>query len=200
MKFIDERISWPHWQEFKPTTPWGTVPILTLSDGRVIGQQRAVLRFVGKETGLYPKDNFLAAKADELMDCVEDVNPLTSAAGRGLEMPEKEAARKAECEEGGSIYGLLHKIDDAILKNGSSQGFSVGNELTVADLFIYVGCNNLVGGIWDGVPTDCIDRFVNITQLRKSVRSHPGVSKWYDELDASIKMPPSYNPFIVFCF
>ena len=75
-----------------------------------------------------------------------------------------------------------------LFKNCCYLGFSVGNELKVADLFIYVGCNNLVGGIWDGVPTNYIYRFVNLIQLRKYVRYHPGVSKWYDELYASIKI------------
>ena len=103
VKFIDERISWSHWQYLKHMTAWDTVLILTLLDGRVIGQQFALLCFVGKKTCLYQRDIFLAAKAHDLMYFAEVINPLTLAASWGIEMSEKESAKKAACEEGGLI-------------------------------------------------------------------------------------------------
>ena len=59
--------------------------------------------FLGKELVNTQKDSFLAANLDKLMDFVENINPLTLVSVWGLEMPEKEAARKAACEEGGLI-------------------------------------------------------------------------------------------------
>jgi hypothetical protein len=52
----------------EPTTAWGGLPQLTLSDGQVIGQQRAILRVVGKAAGLYPEDGLAAARVDEFLD------------------------------------------------------------------------------------------------------------------------------------
>jgi len=38
----------------KATTPWGSMPVLTLADGTVLAQSASLLRFVGKQTGIYP--------------------------------------------------------------------------------------------------------------------------------------------------
>lgn len=167
--------------------------MLTIQDGTTIAQQRAVLRLVGKETGLYPTDTIAAAKVDELMDAAEDIGAVTMKAGVGLPQAEKEAERKAYCQEGGKTYEVLQKLNERIGSNAGSP-FAVGESITIADLYLYCNCNNLVSGLYDGVPTDTLDAFENIATLRKAVRSHPGVTKWYDNLDSSITMPASYGP------
>ena len=35
------------WGNLKPTTPWGTLPTLSLPSGEIIGQQRSILRYLG---------------------------------------------------------------------------------------------------------------------------------------------------------
>jgi len=191
IKFTDERIPFSEWKELKPTTPWGSLPVLTLPGGTVIAQQRAILRLIGKETGLYPTDMVEAAKVDEFMDACEDIGAKTNAAGSGLPQDEKEAARKASCTEGGVTYEILKKIDCVI---GSNRGcFAVGDSLTIADLLIYVGSSNLVSGMFDGVPPNALDSFDNLAVLRKAVRSNHAVCKWYDGLDESVKVPSSFD-------
>lgn len=54
IKFTDERILPANWPALKPTTPFGSMPILTLADGTVLAQSGTLLRFVGKQTGHYP--------------------------------------------------------------------------------------------------------------------------------------------------
>mmetsp|Transcript_5558 Transcript_5558/g.6419 ORF Transcript_5558/g.6419 Transcript_5558/m.6419 type:complete len:222 (+) Transcript_5558:19-684(+) len=191
--FTDDRITFPEWKEIKPNTPWGSLPVLTLSDGSCIAQQRAILRFVGKEVGLYPmNDNLAAAKVDEIMDAAEDIGATTMKAGQGLEKNAKEAARKVACEEGGAVYNLLKRIDAVI----GGNGYAVGDSLTIADLYLYTGSCNLVSGLYDGVPVDTLDGFENIMQLRRAVRSHAEVCKWYDSMDDQSKLPASYSKLI----
>jgi glutathione S-transferase len=193
VQFNDDRVNFKNWAELKPTTPWGSLPMLSLSDGTVIAQQRTMLRLVGKETGLYPTDSIAAAKVDELMDASEDIGAVTMKAGVGLAKEEKEAARKAYCEEGGKTYEVLQMIDQKIGSNDVGP-FAVGDSVTIADLCIYCNCNNLVSGLYDGVPANTLDAFENLTALRKAVRSHSSVVKWYEELDSSITtMPASYG-------
>ena len=36
------------WSKMKGSTPWGSVPTLTLPDGESFGQQRAIVRYLGK--------------------------------------------------------------------------------------------------------------------------------------------------------
>ena len=69
------------WTEKKPTTPWGTLPTLTLPDGTTVGQQRAIIRYLGKMIKhegviLYPEDPKQALLVDGLMDMLEDIWPI----------------------------------------------------------------------------------------------------------------------------
>ena len=189
--FTDERIQFSQWKQLKPKTPWGSLPVLTLSDGTAIAQQRAILRLIGKETGLYPTGAIEAAMVDEIMDAVEDIQVKTNSLGNGLPQDEKEAARKAACTEGGVTYDILKRIDGVI---GSHEGcYAVGESLTIADLCIYVGTSTLISGLYDGVPPDALSYFDHLAGLRKTVRSNPAICKWYDGLDDSMKVPSSFG-------
>ena len=118
IEFQDNRIAFPQWKEVKPTTPWGSLPIVELSDGTVIAQQRAILRMVGKQVGLYPEDLVAAAKVDDLLDLCDDIQGSVNKVGQGMEQATKEAARK-EAVETGAVADQLKKLDAYIGKNGS---------------------------------------------------------------------------------
>lgn len=69
------------WGKLKPETPWGTLPTLTLPSGEIIGQQRSVLRYLGKkiryeDSYLYPEDPIFSAHVDSFMDMLEDIWPI----------------------------------------------------------------------------------------------------------------------------
>lgn len=190
ISFDDHRVTFPEWKDFKPTTPWGSMPILTLSDGRAVAQQRAILRLVGKETGLYPLDDTVAAaKIDEVMDVCEDVGSKVMAAGQGLPQAEKEAKRAESCSPGGTTHALLSALDAYISANGKN-GHVVGDTLSIADLLVYTASCNLVSGLYDGVPTTAVDALSNIQATRKMVRSLPAVDKWFQDHPAAW---PSYG-------
>ena len=137
--FNDHRVPFRSWGNTKPTTPWGTLPILELSDSSDgdggtttrLGQSRSILRFVGKYTGLYPTTitsdddddiniNYLhTQRIDELMDALEDLGAAISGIGIGLEKDEMEAVRLLDATtEGGMLYGMLTKIDTFIQEMG----------------------------------------------------------------------------------
>merc|ERR1712150_248194 len=124
-------------------------------------------------------------------DAVEDVNSQTTKVGQGLDKEAKEAARKAACEEGGTLHALVTKIEKAIGANAASP-FAVGDAITIADVFIYCTSSSFISGLFDGIPADALDSFENIAKLRKAVRSNESICKYYDNLDSSIQMPASY--------
>ena len=69
------------WGELKPQTPWGTLPTLLLPSGEIIGQQRAILRYLGKLISyegnyLYPEEPEASARVDGFMDMMEDIWPI----------------------------------------------------------------------------------------------------------------------------
>ena len=196
VEFEDERIAFKDWQALKPSTPWGSLPQLTLATGEVIAQQRAILRLVGKLTGLYPEDPVQAALVDSIMDACEDLGTVTNKQGQGLAQAEKEAARAKAYEEGGAVAAILKNVEGYIGRNGGSGGYSVGSSLTIADLFLFSAIGAITSGLYDGVPLDAVDTgYPNITAVRKTVRSQPAVVDWYNNLDKDIRIAPSYGPF-----
>lgn len=184
--FKDTRIEFADWPKVKPTTPWGNVPFLTLTDGSRIAQQRNMLRFVGKEVGLCPEDSLEMAKVDELLDVIDDTTVAINAAGRGMETEAKLAARAAAVGDEGKVGATLAKVDAFIGASGS-DGHCVGSSLTIADLLLFTQLGGLTSGFFDGVPTTCLDGFPNIQASRKATALHPAVMAWYDAMES----PPS---------
>ena len=177
--FEDERVPFPAWGKVKPSTPWGTVPVLELADGSKLAQARSVLRFVGRHVGLYPADPLAAQRVDELMDALEDLGASVASVGQGLPKEEQEAARRAAVSEGGAIHAALARIDAFIAAHGSG-GHAVGAEMTVASILTFTSLGRLVGGVYYGVPATACDSFAHLQAVRRTVGGHPAVVAWYD--------------------
>lgn len=168
-----------NWPALKPTTPWGGLPTLQLADGTMLSQGRAILRFVGQETGLYPKDHLQAEKCDELLDVMDDMIEVIMSTGKGLEDEAKANARKeAVTSEDGSLFKMLKNINNFIDTNGS-DGHAVGKDFTIGDVAVFHLASNLVCGFWDGVPENSLDGFENIKAVRNKTGSHAKVSEYY---------------------
>jgi glutathione S-transferase len=178
VKFVEERIlSVADWAALKPSTPWGSMPVLTLSDGSQLAQQRAMARFVAKQVGLYPIDQLAAFRVDELFDVFEDLSASTNHKGQGMEKEAKEAARKADIEEGASAK-LFAKIDAFVDANGSN-GHAVGSSFTLADIVVFCYSCSFSSGFYDGVPSGAIERYSSIQGVRATVGAHPRIREWY---------------------
>jgi len=68
--FKDTRLSKEAFEEMqaKGTLASGQVPALKVNNGEFLTQSAAILKFVGKQVGLYPSNNVLAARVDALLD------------------------------------------------------------------------------------------------------------------------------------
>src|SRR5512134_2117665 len=75
--FDDRRIPGKDWPALRDTMPFQAMPVLEV-DGKVITQSNTINRYLGKLGGLYPKDDWQATLADEIMDAVEDISFRTS--------------------------------------------------------------------------------------------------------------------------
>jgi len=186
--FEDARVPFQAWGKVKPTTPWGTVPVLELADGSQLAQARSILRFVGTATGLYPSEPDLAQRVDELLDALEDLDVAITGAGWGLPKGELEAARLAAVSEGGAVYVLLAKLDAFVEAHGRG-GYAVGAEMTIASILTFVTLGRAIGGVFFGVPPSVCDPFLNIQAVRRTVGRDPAVVAWYDARVAQRTLP-----------
>jgi glutathione S-transferase len=48
--------------------PFGQLPVLEVEEGVFIAQSAAIMRYIGKKTGLYPLDDVKAALVDSIID------------------------------------------------------------------------------------------------------------------------------------
>ena len=102
--FEDRRIPGKDWPALRDTMPFQALPVLEV-DGVSISQSNTINRYLGKLTGLYPRDDWQATLVDEVMDAVEDIS--TSIGNTmALEGAAKQKAREALTDLDRSISEL----------------------------------------------------------------------------------------------
>ena len=172
--FEDRRIARKDWATLRDTMPFQALPVLEV-DGKVIAQSNTINRYVGKLGGLYPQDDWNAARVDEVMDAVEDITTRLGATIRY----DDEAKKKAREElVAGPIPRFLQQLE-ARLKAGGGEWF-VENRLTVADLKCYLLTRWLKSGVIDHVPADIVDRHAPLLASHlERVSSHPKIAAYY---------------------
>ena len=157
------------------TFPFGQFPALQV-DGKTIAQTGAIARFCGKLSGLYPsKDEFAAAKVDEVIDLATDITNQMRPALR-----EKDPKLRIEMRRELSKtilprwLGFLEKL----LQDNGDTGFFVGHSISVADLAVWRLCAWISGGIIDGLPVDLLDGFPLLSVHQSQISNLPKVVEW----------------------
>ncbi|HQX23584.1 MAG TPA: glutathione S-transferase [Pseudomonadota bacterium] len=172
--FEDRRIPGKDWPALRDTMPFQALPVLEV-DGVSISQSNTINRYLGKLTGLYPRDDWQATLVDEVMDAVEDIS--TSIGNTmALEGAAKQKAREALAA--GPIPRYLQQLE-ARLRAGGGEWF-VENRLTVADLKCFLWVRWLKSGALDHIPSDIVDRHAPLLAKHfDRVRSQPGIAAYY---------------------
>ena len=180
IEFEDLRPSREETMEMKTdgTFPFGQFPVLQV-DGKTIAQTGAIARFCGKLSGLYPsKDEFAAAKVDEVIDLATDINNQMRPALR-----EKDPKLRIEMRRELSKtilprwLGFLEKL----LQDNGDTGFFVGHSISVADLAVWRLCAWISGGIIDGLPVNLLDGFPLLSFHQSQISNLPKVVEWINK-------------------
>jgi len=174
MAFEDQRIAGKDWPEFRDKTPFLAMPTLEV-DGKVVSQSNSINRYVGKLTGLYPKDDWQAVLCDEVMDAAEDISARIA---QTIDLP-AEAKKKAREELAvGHITRYLEQFQ-ARLKAAGGVYFADGR-LTVADLKVFMLIRWLRSGALDHIPKDLVDAVAPmLVEHLEHTASHPKIVEYY---------------------
>lgn len=168
IEFEDERISGAEFGAIKPKLPLGCVPVLSVDDV-VYAQSSAILRYVGKRGGLYPRDDDLPAmRVDEVVDMIEEVS-------EKLYIGSSAAARKKLVD--GVVPRYLSRLNEIAEENERSP-WLVGSSMTVADLKCYVFVSALTSGWYEHVPADVVNKYTYVLQACKAVSEQDRVAEW----------------------
>lgn len=170
--FEDNRVQRADWALLKPTTPFGSLPVLELPGKPAVSQSNAILGYIGRSHGLLPSDAWEALRIESLMSAVED---LRHAIGRtfGISDPEELRRRRAELVEG-PIRTWAANMEKQV-----TGPFASGERISVADLKLFVVIGWLKKGVLDHVPPDVLAPFPKLERVFTSVKDHPKVVEWY---------------------
>jgi len=150
--------------------PFGSLPVLDVAtrEGSVsAAQSNAILRFVGRRSGLYPtNDDLRALKVDEALDLGEDLYHLLTPSMVEDDPERRMVMRKVLAEE--TLPRWAGYLERLLVANGRT-GFVAGDALTVADLKLHWIADKLTNGSLDGVPTSILDAFPTIVAWKKNV-------------------------------
>ena len=179
--FNDRRIDREEFQRVKSNgclddgtvIPFGQFPVLVVN-GFSVAQTGAIARFCGKLADLYPSDDhLLAAKIDQFIDFVTDLNNIISFSGKDVTEEQKLLNRQKLVE--GELKRKLKMLENFL---SSSRSWAAGSNMSIADLALWRNMGWLVSGTVDGFPKNLLEEFPKIKSVCNLVDEHPDVVKW----------------------
>ena len=135
IEFVDNSFGFEEWGALKASgkCPAGQVPIWEEQDGRVLSQQTAIMRHIGRQNGYYPQDDLTEAfNIDWAIETFSDL--WTTGFYRLFLFPEAEHGEKhAKALVDFTKFNNL--IEGKLTEVGAN--FFAGNRITIADFVIF---------------------------------------------------------------
>jgi glutathione S-transferase len=172
IEFDDHRINREQWRDMKPNTPFGGLPVLEIKGKGELSQSNAILGMIGSQHDLLPQDFFEAARHIAILNACEDLRCVIVRTMRIKDDAEKQKAREE------LVAGYLKEWSGYVEKQIRGPFFG-GNDLSVADLKLYIVMNWIKRGIIDHIPATSFDSFAGLSALFDAVVQHPKIVEWY---------------------
>jgi glutathione S-transferase len=173
VEFEDNRIPGDAWAALKPTTPFGSLPVLELPGQPPLAQSNAILVLIGRQHGLHPGELVEAARHEALMCHVEDLRAQVGPTLRISDPAEKKNAREALASTYLPTWGANTERQ---LREGP---FYAGTKLHVVDLKLYMVVRWFATGNVDHVPPTIFAHLPKLTCLYEAVRDDARIRAWY---------------------
>lgn len=154
--------------------PFHQLPVLEI-EGKIIGQTGAIARYCGKLSNLYPTNDFLAAKVDQIIDTATDITNLVSPTVREKNKTTKKDMRERLAKK--LLPRWFNYLETLLQKEGDAKWF-VDNKLSIADIAIWRLLGWLKSGMLDGIPKNICDNYPKLNNINIEVHKHPKVEEW----------------------
>jgi glutathione S-transferase len=178
--FEDRRIAGKEWPALRDQAPFLALPTLDV-DGLVVSQSNSINRYVGKLSGLYPKDELQAFLCDETMDAVEDI---ANRIDQTIDLPAEEKQKAREGLTASHLTTYLKRFQSRLEAAGGE--YFADRRLTVADLKVAMLIRWLRSGVLDHVPKDLVDTVApQLVKHFERVIGHPKVAEYYQRRKAA---------------
>jgi glutathione S-transferase len=169
IKYEDKRIEGKDWPALKPSTPWGSLPVLEV-DGKPIGQSITIARLIAREAGLVGKNSFEQAQVDSVVDMVTDLRE--KMVGMNFKPDAEKAAAFKEFAEV-TAPAILPHLEKFAAANKEKPGVFVGSKLTLADIHFYA----IIELIYAKLP-DLLKPFPTLKKIYDGVASSPKIAEY----------------------
>lgn len=172
--FEDVRFPAPEWPSIKPTTPYGSVPVLQHGDVSA-AQSNAILRYVGKLTGMYPEDAVAALKVDETIETMADISATIVAVVLTKDVAPEERDHKLRDAITRYWGGMAKRI-----AGWSPQGpYVLGDQISIADLAVLSQLLALKKFVPDVADDALLGQFPRMQMICDAVLRIPQVVEWH---------------------
>ena len=156
--------------------PFHQFPCLIV-DGVSIAQTGGIARFCGKLSHMYPVTNDIAAaQIDQYLDIATDITVLVSSAGGEKDDDKRRIMRQEMCS--GALGRKLQILDKNI---AAGSEWIVGQCMGLADIAIWRLMGWLSSGMLDGIPTNLLVGYPNISRVCLAVDRHPRIQEWVNQ-------------------
>ena len=169
IEFTDERLTQAQWQERKANSPFGALPIFTAPGKPALSQSNAILRMLGTQNNLLPKEAWESARHEAVMCAVEEMRAKLGPTNRMKDAAEKKAAREA-------LANTYYPEWCAQIEKQINGPFVGGAAMSVADIKLFVVMQPLLDGKMDHIPTSVFAPFSKLRALVEAVRTEPKVA------------------------
>jgi len=166
--YEDVRINFEDWPDMKPKTRTGQLPILEF-DGKKLTQSAAIARFLAGKYDLVAEDPFVAARADEIGDFMEELRQEFRKV-----FSEKDEAKKATLKDeflktvAPKYYGIMEEL----VESTGSGKFIRGDKPSWQDFFI-ANWMEILGELIVG--ESFLDQYPNLKKVKEAVFAIPSI-------------------------
>ncbi len=170
--FEDVRIGGEDWAKFKPSTPYGSMPVLEV-DGKMLAGSQSIQRYLAEKFGLAGSNDFENAEIDSIIDTVGDLSQqLMKFHYEKDEAKKAEVGEKLKTEILPKFLGIFEK-----LISSNTSGWIYGSKVTYADFLVY----NIIGWVKMEAGAAALDSFPGIKKNMEAVEALPNIAKWLKE-------------------
>lgn len=193
LDYEDVRVKFPDWQELKPKTPHGTLPIMQIDDGPMRVQSQAMVRYLASEFSdtLYPKDKLF--DIEEAIGLAGDfsrawtpnlymsMRPTSFGYPEGYGKTDEgkakiQAMREAFCKD--EMPKWLNYLT-AMLDKNDGKWLASTDAPTIADCILVPTLRGFTRGHIDHVPTTVLDSHPKIVDYIKRFCALPQIKGRY---------------------
>lgn len=172
VQYEDRRVTQEEWQELKPTTPFGTIPILQVDD-KMLSGSTPISRYLAENLGLAGSNDI---ENCELAGIGDFLNDLVMKLGQHLLADDDKKPELMKELKETHFPKYLGGVEKWITSNNCSDGWIYGQKVTYIDLALFLLTEYLCT-----IEPSALEAFPALKNLEEAVKNLPNIAKWLKE-------------------